>query len=86
MLKRRYIAGLEVQGRSIRGRVLRYLDEATIQTGFGQKRERFARGAFGDVSALDVTLDLQHAPERRIARTRGRPRAPAIRRRHGRAA
>ena len=71
MLERRYIAGLEVQGRSIRGRVLRYLDEATIQTGFGVKRERFAAGAFGDVGKLDTTLDLQHAPERRIARTGG---------------
>ena len=71
MLERRYIAGLEVQGRSIRGRVLRYLDEATIATGFGQKRERFARGAFGDVGRLDTTLDLMHAPERRIARTGG---------------
>ena len=71
MLERRYISGLEVQGRSIRGRVLRYLDEATIATGFGQKRERFARGAFGDVSKLDTTLDLQHSLTRRIARTGG---------------
>ena len=71
MLERRYIAGLEVQGRSIRGRVLRYLDEATIATGFGQKRERFARGAFGDVGRLDTTLDLMHSTERRIARTGG---------------
>ena len=71
MLERRYIAGLEVQGRSLRGRVLRYGDEAIIQTGFGRKTECFARAAFGDVTKLDTTLDLQHSPERRIARTCG---------------
>ena len=71
MLERRFIAGLEVDGRTLRGRAIRYGDEAIIQTGFGVKRERFAAGAFGDVSRLDTTLDLQHAPERRIARTGG---------------
>ena len=71
MLERRFIAGLTVDGRTLTGRALRYGDEAIIQTGFGQKRERFARGAFGDVSKLDTTLDLQHSVERRIARTGG---------------
>ena len=71
MLERRFIAGLEVDGRTLRGRAIRYGDEAIIATGFGQKRERFARGAFGDVGKLDTTLDLMHAPERRIARTGG---------------
>ena len=71
MLERRFIAGLEVDGRTLRGRAIRYGDEAIIQTGFGQKRERFARGSFGDVAKLDTTLDLMHAPERRIARTGG---------------
>ena len=71
MLERRFIAGLEVDGRTLRGRAIRYLDEAIIATGFGQKRERFARGAFGDVSKLDTVLDLQHSVERRIARTGG---------------
>ena len=71
MLERRFIAGLEVIGRTLRGRVIRYGDEAQIQTGFGVKRERFAVGAFGDVSKLDTTLDLQHAATRRIARTGG---------------
>ena len=58
MLERRFIAGLTVNGRTLTGRALRYGDEAIIQTGFGQKRERFARGAFGDVGKLDTTLDL----------------------------
>ena len=71
MLERRFIAGLEVVGRTLRGRAIRYGDEAQIQTGFGVKRERFARGAFGDVAKLDTTLDLQHSQTRRIARTGG---------------
>ena len=71
MPERRFIAGVEVAGRTLRGRALRYGDTARIQTGFGVKRETFARGAFGDVALLDVTLDLQHNPTRRIARTGG---------------
>ena len=71
MLERRFIAGLTVDGRTLTGRALRYGDTAEIQTGFGVKRETFARGAFGNVSKLDTTLDLMHAPERRIARTQG---------------
>ena len=72
MLERRFTAGpLVVDGRTLRGRAIRYGDEATIATGFGTRRETFARGAFGDVGKLDTTLDLQHAPERRIARTGG---------------
>ena len=71
MLERRYIAGLKVEGRTLCGRALTFGDEAKIQTGFGIRRETFRRGAFGDVALLDVTLDLQHNPTRRIARTGG---------------
>ena len=43
-----------------------------MRTGFGVRNVNASRrGAFGDVSRLDTTLDLQHAPERRIARTGG---------------
>ena len=57
MLERRFTAGpLVVDGRTLRGRAIRYGDEATIATGFGTRRETFARGAFGDVGKLDTTL------------------------------
>ena len=65
----RFIAGLEVTGRTLRGRVIRYGDEARIVTATGrQARERFAPGAFGDVAKLDTTLDLQHDRRRLLAR------------------
>ena len=73
MLELRFSAGeLQVGGaRTLRGRILQYLEETKIQTGFGEFRERFARNALGVVARLDVTLDLQHAATRRIARTQG---------------
>ena len=78
MLERRFIAGLTVDGRTLTGRALRYGDTAEIQTGFGVKRETFARGAFGNVAALDTALD--GAAHRENARRR--PDADAGRRRH----
>ena len=69
MPERRFIAGLEVAGRTLRGRAIAYGDEARIVTASGrQARERFAPGAFGDVSSLDTTLDLQHDRRRLLAR------------------
>ena len=69
MLERRFIAGLEVAGRTLRGRAIRYGDEARIVTATGRPaRERFAPGAFGDVSSLDTTLDLMHDRRRLLAR------------------
>ena len=69
MPERRFIAGLEVAGRTLRGRALRYGDEARIVTAAGrQARERFAPGAFGDVARLDTTLDLMHDRRRLLTR------------------
>ena len=69
MLEHRFISGLEVAGRTLRGRAIRYGDEARIVTATGrQARERFAPGAFGDVAKLDTTLDLQHDRRRLLAR------------------
>lgn len=71
MRERRYIAGVRLDGRTLRGRVMRYGDQARIETRAGTVRERFAPGAFGDVGRLDTTLDLQHDPRRRLVRTGG---------------
>ena len=69
VLEHRFIAGLEVAGRTLRGRAIRYGDEARIVTATGRPaRERFAPGAFGDVSSLDTTLDLMHDRRRLLAR------------------
>ena len=69
MLERRFIAGLQHDGRTLRGRALRYGDEARILTAAGRPaRERFAAGAFGDVARLDTTLDLMHDRRRLLAR------------------
>ena len=69
MLEHRFISGLEVAGRTLRGRAIRYGDEARIVTATGrQARERFAPGAFGDVGSLDTTLDLMHDRRRLLAR------------------
>ena len=54
---------LRVAGRTLTGRALVYGD---VSPDF---RERFIPGAFGDLSEADVALNLQHDPERVIART-----------------
>jgi len=71
MLERRYIGGVQLAGRTLRGRVMRYGDEARIETRAGVVRERFAAGAFGPVDRLDTTLDMQHDARRRLVRTGG---------------
>ena len=52
-------------GNRLTGTVLRYNDVAVVA---GQP-ERFAPGAFGDTSAFDVILNVQHQRTRPIART-----------------
>ena len=56
---------LRVDGNRLSGTCLRYGDTATI----GGISERFERGAFGDVAALDVVLNRQHSRERPLARS-----------------
>ena len=58
--------GADGAGR-VEGVAVRYGDTASLP-GF---RERFERGAFGDVAALDVIANLQHDRTRPLARTGG---------------
>ena len=58
----------DVERRQLSGVVMRYGDVARI----GPRREEtFIPGAFGDVAALDVILNIQHTRARLIARTGG---------------
>lgn len=59
------IASPENDSRVLEGTVLVYGDQAIGNFG----PERFTPGAFGDVSKLDVVLDVQHVRGRPIART-----------------
>jgi len=52
---------------ALRGTVITYGEEAEVH-GF---RERFAPGSLGDVSKLDVVLNVMHNRRAPIARTRG---------------
>ena len=52
----------------IEGPAMRYGDTADIA---GMFSERFERGAFGDVAALDVIANVQHERGRPIGRTQG---------------
>ena len=63
-IERRF-APVEVEGRNLRGVAIRYGDIAHRPFG----RETFEPGAFGDVSGLDVRLNVQHVRDRLIART-----------------
>lgn len=58
---------IRAQDGNLTGTVLRYGDVATI----GGQPERFEPGAFGNVAALDVILNVQHERTRPIARTGG---------------
>ena len=61
--ERRYAGEIRVSGRTLSGPALVYGDIAPSH------RERFLPGAFGDaVSGAPVALNLQHDPERVIAR------------------
>ena len=65
-IERRF-AEFRAEGRSLVGVVVSYADVARLPFG----RERFAPGAFGDLGAADVILNLQHDRSRPLARTQG---------------
>ena len=65
-MERRYLE-CRAEGRSIIGAPMTYGDIARLPFG----RETFSAGAFGDVSALDVRMNIQHDRRRMIARTGG---------------
>ena len=53
----------------IEGTLMRYGDTATLPWG---EKERFEAGAFGtDVAGLDLSLNIQHMRDQKIARTGG---------------
>ena len=54
-------------GRVVTGAAVVYGDEADLPWG----RERFNRGAFGEIGAVDAILNVQHSRSRPIARTGG---------------
>ena len=59
----------ESNGRTLVGTAVRYGDVSTHNQSGG--REVFERGVFGDISALDTTLNVQHDRRRLIGRTGG---------------
>ena len=63
-LERRY-SELRVSGRTVTGTVVRYGDTAEL----GGFSETFEEGAYGDVGALDVTVNVQHERSRLLGRT-----------------
>ena len=65
-MERRFLE-CRAEGRNIIGAPMEYGDVAQLARG----RETFAPGAFGDVSALDVRMNIQHDRKRLIARTGG---------------
>ena len=66
-VERRFAELRHGPGRTLEGVALRYGDTATLPWG----EERFEPGAFGDVAAADVILNLAHDRTRPIARTGG---------------
>ncbi len=66
-LERRFVE-LRREGRTLSGVAIVYGSEARI---FPDFRERFQPGAFGDVSSLDVILNVQHQRSRPLARSGG---------------
>ena len=66
-MERRF-SELRAEGRTLSGVAVTYGETARI----GSFSERFEPGAFGDVSGLDVILNVQHQRARPIARTGGR--------------
>ena len=64
-IERRYSPGLEIDGRNLRGVGMTYGEIARMPFG----RETFQARAFGDVSGLDIRLNVQHNRDRLIART-----------------
>ena len=66
-VERRFAELRQGPGRTLEGVAVRYGDTATLPWG----RERFEPGAFGDVAASDVILNVAHDRSRPIARTGG---------------
>lgn len=64
----RYAEFRAVDGRTVHGTAVVYGDVATRPGGV---KEMFMPGAFGDVSALDCILHVQHTRDRPLARTGG---------------
>ena len=70
-LERRFLEGVRLDGRTLRGTAMRYGDQARIQVGTTECREQFAPGSFGNAAELDATLDVMHRADRRLVRTGG---------------
>ena len=70
-LERRFLEGVRLDGRTLRGTAMKYGDQARIQVGTTECQEQFAPGSFGNVDHLDTTLDVLHRPDRRLVRTGG---------------
>ena len=66
-VERRFTELRQGPGRTLEGVAIRYGDTATLPWG----QERFEPGAFGDVAAADVILNVAHDRTRPIARTGG---------------
>ena len=66
MFEKRF-SEIRADGRTLNGTAIRYGSKASI----GDFDERFQAGAFGEVSGLDVILNLQHQRSRPLARTGG---------------
>ena len=65
-MERRFLE-VRAEGRTIIGAPMVYGDIALMPFG----RETFSPGVFGDVSTLDVRMNIQHNRQRQIARTDG---------------
>ena len=63
-----YELRFDEEERRVTGTAMRYGDVAELPWG---EKERFDRGAFGDVDRIDATLNVQHERGRPVARTRG---------------
>ena len=70
MSERRHTgAELRADGTRLEGVAVKYGDVARIP--FPPGRERFDRGAFGNLESADLLLNVQHTRGRHLARTRG---------------
>ena len=67
-LQRRFFEIRQEGDRTLTGTAMVYGDVAELPWG---EKERFMPGAFGDVSKLDVILNVQHNRDKPIARTKG---------------